>query len=540
MAQSKGSSFILNKLITICLGIVLIVFIIFVVYQSFNYDIESVLKKSKGQYITFFSLVKTIDFLPYIIFISLIFTFCWIFSIGMRKGKNDLNESDYVIAFFIFLLLSFLFISILNEALKPFLNLKVSEILITTRLSYQYLKKAKEYELAENYTLALEYYKKYLTFEPKNIDIIDLVAELERKKYKDIPKPAQPTAPPPPPTNAASLYNLAMYHTKMKEYVLAIYYLERYLVLNPTDSNARALYDKVKGIYENEVLTKKEDALYIMQQKRLGMSYIQQNKYVEAYNLFVALSKKYPENKSIKLYLEEATNLYRKVDFFVSDALEKKDYPGLNSTLLRLKDAKREDVSYLIYIDKVVYYFDDIYLFDIYLYNLNSGKVQSYKYGKKIQSYFVFKSSDNEHEITYFDLKISYFKNFILLRSFNLFPLYTVFDLKKFIISLGYLPDLFIDYLKQKILFYLSFLFNLMIVFKISMIGMKKNDSSINIFQIIFFILGAILLSISCYQFLIMLHNGLYILFTFSLSPLLTFLILFIMDLAIWIIMYFA
>lgn len=540
MAQSKGTSFILNKLITICLGIIFIVFIIFVVYQSFNYDIESVLKKSKGQYITFFSLVKTIDFLPYIIFISLIVTFCWIFSIGMRKGKNDLNESDYVIAFFIFLLLSFLFISILNEALKPFLNLKVSEILITTKLSYQYLKKAKEYELAENYTLALEYYKKYLTFEPKNIDIIDLVAELERKKYKDIPKPAQPAAPPPPPTNAASLYNLAMYHTKMKEYVLAIYYLERYLVLNPTDSNARALYDKVKGIYENEVLTKKEDALYIMQQKRLGMSYIQQNKYVEAYNLFVALSKKYPENKSIKPYLEEATNLYRKVDFFVSDALEKKDYPGLNSTLLRLKDAKREDVSYLIYIDKVVYYFDDIYLFDIYLYNLNSGKVQSYKYGKKIQSYFVFKSSDNEHEITYFDLKISYFKNFILLRSFNLFPLYTVFDLKKFIVSLGYLPDLFIDYLKQKILFYLSFLFNLMIAFKISMIGMKKNDSSINIFQIIFFVLGAILLSISCYQFLIMLHNGLYILFTFSLSPLLTFLILFIIDLAIWIIMYFA
>jgi len=493
MAQSKGSSFIINKLITISLLIILFVFIIMVSYQSFTYDIESVLKKSKGQYIIFSSLVKTVELLPYIFSLAVILAICWLYSIGFRKGKNDLQEVDYIIAFFIFLLFAFLFTAVLNEALKPFLNVKVSEILITTKLSYQYLKKAKEYELARKYTLALEYYKKYLTFEPKNIDVIDLVAELERKKYSEIPKPSAATAPPQPPTNAASLYNLAMYHTKMKEYVLAMYYLDRYLLLNPADPNAKALYDKVKGIYENEVLNKKEDALYIMQQKRLGISYIEQNKYVEAYNLFVALSKKYPNNKTIKPYLEEAANLYRKVDFFVADSIEKKDYPGINSVLFKLKDAKREKVFYLIFIDKVVYYFDEIYLYDVYLYNLSTRTTQYYKYGKKVQTYFVFKNSDNEHEITYFDLKIPYFKNFILLRSFNLFPLYSVFDLKKFIESLGYLPKLFMNYLKEKILFYLAFLFNLLLSFKVSIIGMKKGNANINILQIVFFIIESLL-----------------------------------------------
>jgi len=509
-------------------------------YQSFTYDIESVLKKSKGQYILFSSLVKTIELLPYIFSASLILSFSLIYSIGLRKGKNDLQETDYIIAFFIFLLVVFLFTSILNEAIKPFLNLKVSEILITTKLSYQYLKKAKEYELAGKYSLAIEYYKKYLTFEPKNIDVIDLVAELERKKYSEIPKPQTAPPPPSPPTNAASLYNLAMYHTKTKEYVLAIYYLERYLLLNPNDNNAKALYDKVKGIYESEVLNKKDDALYIMQQKRLGMTYIKQNKYVEAYNLFVALSKKYPNDNSIKPYLDEATNLYRKVDFFVSDAIEKKDYPGLNSTLLKLKDAKNENLSYLVFIDKVVYYFNEIYLYDISIYNLSTRTVQSFRYGKKVQTYFVFKNSDNEHVITYFDIKLPYFKNFILLRSFNLFPLYTALDLKNFIQSLGYNPSLFIEYLKNKILFYLSFLFNLMIAFKLSLIGMKRGDSHLNILEIIFFIIGLFLISISCYQLLLMIHKGIYILFSLTLSPLVTFLIIFGIDLLIWILMYFA
>jgi tetratricopeptide (TPR) repeat protein len=540
MAQNKGSSFIINKLLTISAGLMLLVFIIMVSYQSFTYDIESVLKKSKGQYILFSSMVKTIELLPYIFSAALILSFCLIYSIGLRKGKNDLQETDYIIAFFIFLLIAFLFTAILNEAVKPFMNLKVSEILITTKLSYQYLKMAKEYELQGKYSLAIDYYKRYLTFEPKNIDIIDLVAELERKKYSEIPKPQPTTSEIPPPINPASLYNLAMYHTKMKEYVLAMYYLDRYLLLNPNDTNAKALYDKVKGIYENEVLNKKDDALYIMQQKRLGMSYIQQKKYVEAYNLFVALSKKYPNDKSIKPYLEEATNLYRKVDFFVSDAVEKKDYPGFNSTLLKLKDAKQEDIYYLIFIDKVVYYFNEIYLYDVFLYNLSTKSVQSYKYGKKVQNYFVFKNSDLEHVITYFDIKISYFKNFILLRSFNLFPLYTAFDLKNFIESIGYHPSLFIDYLKQKILFYLSFLFTLMIAFKLSMIGMKKSNSVVNVIEIIFFILSIYLISISCYQLLFMIHKGLYILFTLSISPLLTFIIIFVIDLIIWILMYFA
>lgn len=540
MAQNKGSSFIINKLITISFGLILLVFIIMLSYQSFTYDIESVLKKSKGQYILFSSLVKTIELLPYIFSASLILSFSLIYSIGLRKGKNDLQETDYIIAFFIFLLVVFLFTSILNEAIKPFLNLKVSEILITTKLSYQYLKKAKEFELSGKYSLAIEYYKKYLTFEPKNIDVIDLVAELERKKYSEIPKPQTAPPPPSPPTNAASLYNLAMYHTKMKEYVLAIYYLERYLLLNPNDNNAKDLYDKVKGIYESEVLNKKDDALYIMQQKRLGMTYIKQNKYVEAYNLFVALSKKYPNDKSIKPYLDEATNLYRKVDFFVSDAIEKKDYPGLNSTLLKLKDAKNENLSYLVFIDKVVYYFNEIYLYDISIYNLSTRTVQSFRYGKKVQTYFVFKNTDNEHVITYFDIKLPYFKNFILLRSFNLFPLYTALDLKNFIQSLGYNPSLFIEYLKNKILFYLSFLFNLMIAFKLSLIGMKKGDSHLNILEIIFFIIGLFLISISCYQLLFMIHKGIYILFSLTLSPLVTFLLIFGIDLLIWILMYFA
>ncbi|MCR4422868.1 MAG: hypothetical protein GYA61_05910 [Spirochaetales bacterium] len=540
MAQNRGSSFIINKLLTISAGLILLVFIIMVSYQSFTYDIESVLKKSKGQYIIFSSLVKTIELLPYILSSALILSFCLIYSIGLRKGKNDLQETDYIIAFFIFLLIAFLFTAILNEAVKPFMNLKVSEILITTKLSYQYLKKAKEYELQGKYSLAIENYKRYLTFEPKNIDIIDLVAELERKKYSEIPKPQIKTSETPPPTNPASLYNLAIYHTKMKEYVLAIYYLERYLLLNPNDTNAKSLYDKVKAVYESEVLNKKEDALYIMQQKRLGMSYIKQNKYVEAYNLFVALSKKYPNDKSIKPYLEEATNLYRKVDFFVSDAYEKKDYPGFNSTLLKLKDAKKENVYYLIFIDKVVYYFDEIYLYDVSLYNLSTKSFQSYKYGKKVQNYFVFKNSDLEHVITYFDIKIPYFKNFILLRSFNLFPLYTVFDLKNFIQSIGYHPSLFIDYLKQKILFYISFLFTLMISFKLSMIGMKRSDSHITIIEIIFFLLSIFLISISGYQLLFMVHKGLYILFTLSISPLLAFIIIFTIDLIIWVLMYFA
>lgn len=540
MASNKGSSFILNKLLLTTIGVILLTFIILLSYQAFTYDVESVLKKSKSQYILYSSLVKTIDLLPYILSISLLFNFGLLYSMGLRKGKNEIQENDYVIAFFIFLLISFLFVAILNEALKPFLNLKVSEILITTKLSYQYLKKAKEYELAKQYTLALEYYKRYLTFEPKNIDVIDLVAELERKKYSEIPKPTAPPPPPSPPTNAASLYNLAIYHTKMKEYVLAIYYLERYLLLNPTDTNAKDLYNKVKSIYENEVMTKKDDALYIMQQKRLGMSYIQQKRYVEAYNLFLALSKKYPNDKTIKPYLEEATNLYRKVDFFVADAIEKKDYPGLNSVLFKIKDAKRENTSYLIFIDKVVYYFDQIYLFDVYLYNLSSKKMQYYKYGKKIQTYFVFKSSDDEHELAYFDIKIPYFKNFILLRSFELFPLYAVFDLKSFIVSLGYLPSLFADYLKNKAIFYLCLIFNLMIAFKVSLIGMKKSDNPVNVVQIIFFLIGVFILSISCFQFLMMVHNGLFVLFNFTLQPIYSFLILFAVDLCIWIVMYFV
>ncbi|MFN3410748.1 MAG: tetratricopeptide repeat protein [Exilispira sp.] len=539
MATGKETSFLINKLLIVTIGLTLFVFLIMFSYQSFTYDIESVLKKSKTEYILFSSLVKTINLLPYILSFSVIFNFCLIYSIGLRKGKNELQENDYIASFFIFLIICFLFVTILNEALLPFLNLKVSQILITTKLSYQYLKKAKEYELSKQYTLALEYYKRYLTFEPKNMDIIDLVAELERKKYSEIPKPSPLPTFSSPPVNAASLYNLALYHTKMKEYVLAIYYLERYLLLNPTDSNARSLYDKVKSIYENEVMTKKEDALYIMKQKRLGISYLQEKKYVEAYNLFLALSRKYPNDKSIKPYLEEAINLYRKVDFFVADALEKKDYPGLNSALFKLKDAKREGVSYLIFIDKVVYYFDQIYLFDVYLYNLSSKTSYYYKYGKKVQNYFVFKNIDNEHEITYFDIKIQYFKNFILLRSFNLFPLYSVFDLKNFIVSLGYMPSLFTDYLKQKILFYLSFIFNLMIAFKISLAGMKKNDSQINILQIIFFLAGIFLFSVSIFQFLMIIHNGIFTLFSFTLSPATIFILIFLIDIASWIIIYF-
>ncbi len=540
MAQNKGSSFILKKLITISLFIFIFAFIVILSYKSFTYDIESVLKKSKGQYIIFSSLVMAIEFLPYIFSISLLITICWLYSIGVRKGKNDLQEIDYIVGFFIFLLLTFLIITIFNEALKPFLNIKISEILITTKLSYQYLKMAKEYELAGKYTLALEYYKKYLTFEPKNIDIIDLVAELERKKYAEIPKPSVSLPVSGPPINAASLYNLAMYHTKMKEYILAIYYLERYLLLNPGDPNAKALYDKIKEIYKNEILNKKEDTLYIMQQKRLGISYIEQNKYVEAYNLFVALSKKYPNNKSIKPYLEEATNLFRKVDFFISETVEKKDYPGLNSTLFKLKDAKKENTSYLIFIDKVVYYFNEIYLFDIYLYDLSVRKVKFYKYGKKIQNYFVFKNTDYEHEITYFDLKIPYFKNFILLRSFNLFPLYTIFDLKNFIGSLGYHPKLFIDYIKEKVIFYLAFLFSLILTFKISFMGMKKSNLNFSIVQLLFFIIGGLLITISGFQFIQVVHNGLFILFTFTLNPLIAFLILFGIDLILWILIYYS
>ncbi|HPB48330.1 MAG TPA: hypothetical protein PLX16_06935, partial [Exilispira sp.] len=205
MAKSKGSSYILQKTITLVFYIILILLVIIFIYQNITYDVESVLKKSKSQYVIFSTLVLVIELLPFILAASVIISFGFLYSIGRIKNKTDINDIDYVIAFFIFLIFAFVFSAVLNESVKPLLDAKVSEIKITTKLSYQYLKKAKELELAEKYDQAITYYKKYLTFEPKNTDVIDLVAELERKKYSKIPKPQQPEVTPAPPINAANL-----------------------------------------------------------------------------------------------------------------------------------------------------------------------------------------------------------------------------------------------------------------------------------------------------------------------------------------------
>ena len=540
MAKSKGSSYILQKTITLVFYIILILLVIIFIYQNITYDVESVLKKSKSQYVIFSTLVLVIELLPFILAASVIISFGFLYSIGRIKNKTDINDIDYVIAFFIFLIFAFVFSVVLNEGVKPLLDAKVSEIKIITKLSYQYLKKAKELELAGKYDQAITYYKKYLTFEPKNTDVIDLVAELERKKYSKVPKPQQTEVITAPPTNAANLYNLALYYTKTKEYILAIYYLERYLRLAPNDSNAKQLYDKVKDLYQTESLSKNNDKIYIMQQKKLGIKYIEEKKYVEAYKLFTALHKKYPDDKSVLPYLEEATNLYKKLDFFVSDAAEKIDYPGLNSLLFKLNDAKKDQVSYLVYIEKVVYYFDDIYLFDIHIYNLDTKETAYYKYGKKIQTYFIFKSTDQQHVMTYFDVNPAFFKNIVLYETFDKFPLYTIFSLKKFITDIGYSPILFTNYIKNKIISYLCLIFSLVVAFKLSYIGMKKTSGFGNIFQIIFFMLGLFLLSISFYEFILLFHNGLFTLFSLSMLPSLSLLLIFGIDLIIWVFMYFA
>lgn len=512
MAKISADKKLLINFFNIFFIISIIILAFFIIKISL--DITKLIKEKvilnnyKNNFLLYSIIINYLKNIDIYFIVSIILTINLISRQAKLKEKfPDLNYRFYTKFFSKAIIIFFIILIVSYEFLIPYLTRRIDEFKQKTTISYKYLEEAERYkELAnknlstnpklagEYYKISLEYYKKYLFFEPKNQKIIELINELnlrqtvgssqiQKKEEKIIDE-----------KYIESYYKKALYHYNRNEYILTIYYIEKYRYFIKNNEDANRIYEIAKLKVEEEKTKINQKNKEIYETKIKGIKELNEKKYVEAYYTFKYLKDKYPQDKSIIPYYEEALNLYKKLDFFISDAEQFINYPGIFKVLIKAKDENENE--FIVYIDKIVEMYNEIYIYNIKLYNLKNKNIINFKYGKKINTYFVLKNKENESIIFKYDLSYSNLKNFINYNNENSFSIILYPFMRQFIEESGYSIEIIDSIFSKRIILYFIFLAFSIFIFNYSYsTRLLKIEDNYNLFELLLFIIITIFLS---------------------------------------------
>lgn len=499
-----------KKLLINFLNLFIIISIFILAFFIVKYTLETnklvkekiILNNFRSKYLVFEIIINYLKNLDIYFILSLIATVNLLSRQAKLKEKfPELNYRFYtkffskaIIIFFILIILSF-------EFIIPLLSKNINDFKSKTKLSYKYLEEAEKYRelgnknltanpkaAGEYYKISLEYYKKYLYFEPKNQKVIELINELNLRQATGTSIKEKTDEDKLDPKDIESYYKKALYHYNKNEFILTIYYIEKYRYFIKNNADANRIYEIAKLKIEEEKTKINAKNKEIFETKIKGINELNNKKYVEAYYTFKNLKEKYPDEKSIIPYYEEAVKLYKKVDFFIADAEKYINYPGIYKILIKANDEKNK--QYLVYIDKLVEMYNEIYIYNTILYDIQNKTFLNYKWGKKVNNYFVLKNFENQSIIFKYDLSYSNLKNFLNYSNENTFSIFLYPILRNFIINSGYSIEIIDIIFSKRILFYIFFIMFAVFIFNYSystrLLKVEDNYNLIELFLFIF------------------------------------------------------
>lgn len=467
---------------------IILIFIYFFIYYKLTFDIETVLLSFKNNYIFLSSLNSSFSLTVYIFIFYIILNFNVLNSIEMVKSKiASINQKQIYNSFFIIFSIVFLFIFILNEFISPSITKKIENMKLITNLSYTYLKLAKLAEKNKNFVKSIEYYQKYLFFEPTNQEIADKITDLKREKYIYHGKKKSETNEG-KKIDVQGLYSKGLYYFNKKEYLLSAYYLEKYLELITTDEKAKSLYKKALELYEKNKTTVNKINKEKLNLKAKGIELLKQKKYVEAYKIFKYLKNKYPADKSILGYYLEAKKLYEQLDFLIDRAEELKNFPGTFDIVYIIKDENNRDL--IFYSQKIVNYFDQIFFYNIKLYDIKNGKMSYYKYGKQVGSYLIVKNVEYKNKKFKDNFDFNKLSNLFLIGNQKYFSIPFYFRSINYYRSIGYNVKIIQNSLIKRIVFYLVFILYVFGLFVYAIKNRLKGNEFPGFIHILYFLIS--------------------------------------------------
>ncbi|MCX8059225.1 MAG: hypothetical protein N3A58_07405 [Spirochaetes bacterium] len=499
-----------KKLLTNFINFFLIISIFLICFFLIKISIETnklvkekiILNNYRNNYIFFSILINYLKNVDIYFILSLIVIVNLLSRQAKLKEKYpETNYRTYTKFFSKALIIFFALILLSHEFLIPYFSKMINDFKSKTILSYKYLEEAEKYRelgnknltinpkaAGEYYKISLEYYKKYLYFEPKNQKVIELINELNLRQTTGTSIKEKEKEDKLDPKDIESYYKKALYHYNKNEYILTIYYIEKYRYFIKNNEDANRIYEIAKLKVEEEKTKINKKNKEIFETKIKGINELNNKKYVEAYYTFKNLKEKYPEEKSILPYYEEALNLYKKLDFFISDAEKYINYPGIYKILIKANDEKNKE--YIVYIDKLVEMYNEIYIYNTTLYDIQNKNLITYKWGKKINNYFILKNYENQSIIFKYDLSYSNLKNFLNYGNENTFSIIIYPLLRNFIINSGYSIEIIDTIFSKRIIFYIFFILFSVFIFNYSystrLLKIEDNYNLIELFLFIF------------------------------------------------------
>jgi hypothetical protein len=155
----------------------------------------------------------------------------------------------------------------------------------------------------------------------------------------------------------------------------------------------KALYERVRREADRSLgaLTKEDkERQRLVREKEKGIGLFKAGKYFEAYDVFLPLSRRYPQLTDLKLYLAQAEERILKTDFSPEEAKRLAWMPSTDNVVFLDRD------GYLDTVGRVVTHEGDYYFFGVARYRRAGGALQTarFAYGKWIENRIVLKNDE--------------------------------------------------------------------------------------------------------------------------------------------------
>lgn len=359
------------------------------------------------------ALIHTFTYLP--VFIILVYVVCFSFLFTLSPfQRGTLTYKDVAVPSYILLSLFLMLVVAAEFVIIPNLHKDLNHI----QYSYEVAKKAFSYSQElygkgqyERLLPVLEYYFEIDENNRKANDMyVHALKQISAQPFVTEERVEEEKEP--QSVEFGGYYERGKIEYEKGNYYAALFYLERAVSLHEDNREIRELYEVCKRKVDTLIgqLSKQEaETKSFIQDKEKALNHLREKEYYEAYSIFSALYKKYPQLRDLDLYKKSAEKELKKIDFTSQEAASIEWLPSMENI------AFIDEKGFINTVERIIPYRGVFYFYNIARYRERDSKIEVFRarYGKWIENWIRLKNEEGYNEIAEAKKNLYYIHPFV-------------------------------------------------------------------------------------------------------------------------------
>ena len=399
-----------RRFLIITASFYIISFLFFLVLNSFQFAPKDVDLYFKTSWVLNNSLLNFFEYLIPVQSAAIIYTF----SVFYPKTKTDsglelltvksLNRFVTIVIIILLCLTAVFFVG--NEIFKPRIHNRLDAYSYLTKTSRAYYEQAEEAAADGRLFDAEKAVQRYLAIKPDDKEGVELYRTISARienQYSASSLPDEEEGIGDIDTLELSYEDalkLARRYLEIEDYYSAYYYAQIAAGLSGNSDEPDSIRSQAWTALSRTAPSREDtEEFRLFSEKKRGTDLLLGDSPIEAYYLFNQLNIENPTDPDVSKYLEESIKATRKLTYFINEAEDTLNFPGITDIAFLNKNT--EDERELIFFGKMVTAASGTYFEDIEAIRFNERNVISHltaQYGKLIGDHIVLNGIDRENK----------------------------------------------------------------------------------------------------------------------------------------------